>query len=59
MNPDLMKAAGFGESVKAVEKGLCPFCGEMPGPFKDALSEKEFTISGMCQHCQDDFFGEG
>lgn len=25
--------------------------------FKDALSLKEFTISGLCQECQDKVFG--
>lgn len=28
---------------------------EIP-PFKDALSIKEYTISGMCQECQDQVF---
>ena len=38
--------------------GFCPFCG-MPvssDSFKDELSRKEFSISGLCQECQDDFF---
>lgn len=26
------------------------------GPFKDALSEREYRISGMCQECQDKTF---
>jgi hypothetical protein len=39
----------------------CPFCGsctsfEAHGPFRDALSFKEYGISGLCQACQDDFF---
>jgi hypothetical protein len=25
--------------------------------FRDALSAKEYTITGMCQGCQDSFFG--
>ncbi len=25
--------------------------------FKDELSKKEFTISGLCQKCQDSVFG--
>jgi hypothetical protein len=25
--------------------------------FRDELSAKEYTISGLCQDCQDDFFG--
>lgn len=39
-------------------KGLCPFCAVVPGPFRDALSEREFEISGLCQDCQDEFFVE-
>lgn len=26
MNKKIMEAAGLGNMVKAVEKGLCPFC---------------------------------
>lgn len=32
-------------------------CGGPAHEFRDALSQKEYTISGMCQDCQDDFFG--
>lgn len=36
---------------------LCPFCGKdmsnPQGQFRDALSYKEFCISGLCQDCQD------
>lgn len=37
-----------------------PFgCGRSapPGSFRDALSAKEFTVSGLCQSCQDEMFG--
>ena len=36
----------------------CPFCGQDVDEtsFRDALSLKEFNISGLCQGCQDDFF---
>ena len=34
-----------------------PFgCGEPWGEFRDALSEKEARMSGLCQRCQDDLF---
>lgn len=41
----------------------CPFCDKdmseaVKDWFKDELSWKEFTISGLCQGCQDRFFGE-
>ena len=35
-----------------------PFgCGGDANHFRDALSRKEYTISGLCQECQDDIFG--
>ena len=38
---------------------ICPFCGcdTSNMEFKDALSEKEYKISGLCQKCQDKMFG--
>jgi hypothetical protein len=37
--------------------GDCSFCAEPLTPFTDALSKKEYSISGMCQECQDKIFG--
>jgi|SaaInlStandDraft_2_1057019.scaffolds.fasta_scaffold638762_1 hypothetical protein len=53
-----LKTLGFSKQVKNVELGLCPFCSDAvkDEDFKDALSRKEFNISGMCQGCQDIFF---
>ena len=31
-------------------------CGQAVGEFRDAASRKEFTISGLCQSCQDTIF---
>jgi hypothetical protein len=31
-------------------------CGGPAVNFKDELSRKEYTISGMCQNCQDEFY---
>jgi len=45
--------------VDCVSKNICTTCGGDASTFTDALSEKEFTISGMCQVCQDDIFGTG
>lgn len=40
-------------------RGACPFCGTWgPFEFKDKLSEKEFSLSGLCQSCQDKTFAE-
>jgi len=33
-------------------------CGKPIKGFKDNLSAKEHRISGLCQECQDKFFGE-
>ena len=43
-----------------VEAGHCAFDEShdvRPESFRDALSRKEFGISGMCQKCQDETFG--
>ena len=55
MNKEIMKSAGFEEEVERVEKGICPICEKqiLAGSFRDALSEREFQISGLCQECQD------
>ena len=32
-------------------------CGGLVENFRDGLSKKEYTISGLCQECQDKVFG--
>ena len=53
---DLMK--GLAEHVEARNARICPICRKLVDPeaFKDALSKKEFGITGICQSCQDGFF---
>ena len=34
----------------------CVICGGEAKAFKNAISLKEYTLSGMCQKCQDSFF---
>jgi len=46
----------FGRST-FIRKGICISCGKTVVGFRDALSEKEYTISGLCQECQDEVFG--
>jgi hypothetical protein len=60
MNKEIMRTARFEEEVKLVEAGLCPFCKKeiVKGSFRDALSEREFQISGLCQKCQDETSAE-
>jgi hypothetical protein len=48
----------FGNSRKAsMQNSKCVTCGEHADHFEDALSRKEYGISGMCQVCQDEVFG--
>ena len=41
----------------SIESNMCATCLKPITKFKDKLSEKEYTISGMCQTCQDSIFG--
>lgn len=34
-------------------------CGGPATEFRDDISRREFTISGLCQKCQDKVFGKG
>jgi len=51
---------GLGEEVARAEAGLCPTCGKVieEGEFRDEKSKKEYSISRMCQECQDCIFGK-
>ena len=62
-----MSLAAFHETVAAcVGRGHCIQCDVegIPdeytegGYWRDALSFKEYNISGLCQCCQDDYFKE-
>ncbi len=59
--PDLNKPVFkmFPEQSENIKKGKCSVCGTEINEkdFKDSLSKKEYSISGMCQKCQDDIFG--
>ena len=41
----------------SIESNTCSFCKGDASNFKDELSKKEYTISGLCQECQDKTFG--
>ncbi len=41
----------------SIVEDVCVCCGGEAKQFKDALSKKEYGISGMCQRCQDEVFG--
>lgn len=50
-------AKHFVNGHNALNAGMCPTCQGDVTEFRDALSLKEFGISGMCQKCQDSVFG--
>ncbi len=55
---DSLVKALFGVSpIEAQKKKVCVFCEKPAIEFRDKLSEREYTISGMCQDCQDETFG--
>lgn len=58
MNKEIMEGAGFSKEVKKVEIFICPLCNKEIGSFRDAISVREYQISGLCQECQDKFFTE-
>ncbi len=50
---DTYFAATFGiDRNAAVMQGVCSCCGGDATTFDDNLSAKEYTISGLCQDCQ-------
>jgi DNA-directed RNA polymerase subunit RPC12/RpoP len=47
----------FPEAKHNIENNKCATCGREIGTFRDDDSRKEYSISGMCQKCQDSVFG--
>jgi DNA repair exonuclease SbcCD ATPase subunit len=60
IKPDLNKPVFkiFPEKRELVEQDKCPMCSREinEADFKDNLSKKEYTISGLCQTCQKEIF---
>ena len=56
---ELLTAHTGRDRVECVATLTCTTCGgdAQKVAFRDPLSYKEFTISGMCQRCQDSVFG--
>ena len=57
---DLLAILGGSPRKEVITEGRCVSCKTdsiTEDSFRDALSIKEYKISGMCQKCQDDFFG--
>ena len=42
--------------VKVIKADLCSSCGKAALEFTSERSLNEYSISGMCQSCQDEFF---
>lgn len=54
----LEELAGRTSSIKEDKCVKKPIgCGGPASEFKDDVSRREYTISGLCQKCQDDLFG--
>ena len=60
--PDLSKPAFavFPEAADRIMQSICVTCPNEihDKDFRNDLSKHEYGISGMCQKCQDDVFGE-
>lgn len=55
---DEIAIALFGRSFSLAKAGNgCVACGKPATTFRDALSKREYGISGLCQSCQDSIFG--
>lgn len=54
-----MRAVGLGNFVIAVEQNICPNCNCKVDEteFVSEVERREFKISGLCKHCQDEIFG--
>jgi hypothetical protein len=57
MNRQIVKQL-FPDTLTAIDAGKCPTCSKPVGKFRNAISQREFEISGMCQKCQDSVFGK-
>ena len=48
------------DRTKTIREGACATCdstGNIATSFRDDISRKEYSISAICQSCQDDVFG--
>jgi hypothetical protein len=47
----------FPGTKQAAATGNCTFCRKPVTEFRNAISAREYKISGFCQTCQDEVFG--
>lgn len=61
------------DAPEAIRRDRCPFCGkvinsgdpidleigaeDISSPFRNETSRREYSMSGLCQDCQDEVFG--
>lgn len=59
MNRNILNQVGCSEFMDMIDQYFCPVCGKTiyQKDFKNELSIKEYTISGLCQKCQDEMLG--
>ena len=50
--------SAFGTERDSKQCAICSSTKVKPSDFRDKVSRKEFSISQMCQACQDEFFEE-
>lgn len=56
---NLLMSMGY-DRRGSISENKCVFCAKPINPeteFRDECSRREFTISGICQKCQDKTFG--
>lgn len=46
------------DRVQTITEDRCTTCNDPDMNFRTNLDRKEYTISGMCQKCQDAIFGK-
>jgi len=44
--------------AEIIRSAACMTCHGSALNFRDKLSEREYAISGRCQDCQDEFYGD-
>ena len=54
---NMLLALGF-DRRPAIKQDICAKCGNAARKFNDKKSEREYTVSGYCQRCQDLVFNE-
>lgn len=42
----------------SIQSDVCAWCKEPAKEFRNEISRREYGISGFCQKCQDETFGE-